>query len=79
MADPRLHFRIRLDPEHAHLDGPLRREINRRWMAGTGTATCDIAHADEGFRLEVVGWPAHNESIRAYLLDLIRNGGWLVP
>ncbi len=85
MSAPTLHFCIRLDPETAHLDGPLRREIQRRWpfwkeiRRDLIVSTVDLQHAEELFTLEVSGWPAFNQSIRAYLMDLIDNGRWLVP
>lgn len=85
MSDPGLRFVIRLDPETAHLDGPLRREIERRWPTRrvphkcVKVSTLDLQHAEEGFRLEVVGWPAHRDNIRAFLMGLVAEGGWLEP
>jgi len=85
VAGPQLHFRIRLNPETAHLDGPLRREIQRRWPYYKETrdtriiSTLEITHGEQEFAIEILGWPAKQASIRAFLEDLIQEGGWLVP
>lgn len=77
MSAPLLHFRVRLDPETGHLDGPLRREIERRWPTGMArnaltVATLTITHGEEPFAIEIDGWPAMQASIYKFLSRKVR-------
>ena len=72
MTEATLHFRIALDEEAGHLDGPLRREIMRRWpLTRPGIATLEIVHGQEGFALEIDGWPGCSGNIRRFLLGIV--------
>ena len=68
-----LHFRIRLDEETGFLDGRLCREIESRWpLKKPQVSTLDLAHDQEGFRIEIVGWPGCRDSILRFLLECCR-------
>jgi len=81
MSEPLLHFRITIDADHDRIVARLRDEIDRRWpyepeldKSGVNkrllVSTCTVTYGNE-FALEIEGWPACQQGIRAFLMDRI--------
>ena len=76
-----LHFRITLDEAHNAIEARLLDEINRRWpfipeldkngrKVNILVSTCTATPGDH-FAIEIEGWPACQQGIRAFLMDRI--------